>query len=50
MKAMINRTGIQGIVYQHTLEVKTVKSTDSANFGKEFIGGQIDIVVDDEIV
>lgn len=48
MKKCINRVTIEGYVYQHTLAIKTVQNKDSDNFGKEFINGQIDIVVDDE--
>ena len=48
MKKCINKVAIEGYIYQHTLAVKTVQSKDSDNFGKEFINGQIDIVVDDE--
>lgn len=48
MKKCINKVVLEGYIYQHTLAVKTVQSKDSANFGKEFINGQIDIVVDDE--
>lgn len=48
MKKCINKVTIEGYVYQHTLAIKTVQSKDSDNFGKEFINGQIDIVVDEE--
>ena len=48
MKKCLNRVTLEGYIYQHTLEVKTVQNQASENFGKEFINGQIDIVVDDE--
>jgi hypothetical protein len=48
MKKCLNKVSIEGYIYQHTLAVKTVQNQASENFGKEFINGQIDIVVDDE--
>ena len=48
MKKCLNRVSLEGYVYQHTLAVKTVQNQASENFGKEFINGQIDIVVDNE--
>lgn len=48
MKKCLNKVVLEGYVYQHTLAIKTVQNKDSDNFGKEFINGQIDIVVDDE--
>ena len=48
MRKCINKVIIEGYVYQHTLAVKTVQNQTSENFGKEFINGQIDIVVDEE--
>ena len=48
MKKCLNKVILEGYVYQHTLAIKTVQNKDSDNFGKEFINGQIDIVVDDE--
>lgn len=48
MRKCINKVTLEGYVYQHTLAIKTVQNKESANFGKEFINGQIDIVVDDE--
>lgn len=46
-KSMINTEHIEGRVYDHSLEVKTVKDQSSANFGKEFIAGQLEIATDD---
>lgn len=48
MKKMINTERIEGRVYQHSLAVKTVSNQASANYGKEFIGGEIEIAVDEE--
>ena len=48
MKKCINKVTLEGYIYQHTLAIKTVQNQTSENFGKEFINGQIDIVVDDE--
>lgn len=48
MKKCINKVTIEGYVYQHALAVKTVANTESANYGKEFINGTLDIAVDDE--
>lgn len=47
-KDFINREFIEGRLYQHNLVVKTVKNEQSANFGKEFISGTIDIATDEE--
>ena len=48
MKKIINSERIEGRVYQHNLELKTVQNKDSANFGKEFISGTLDIATDEE--
>ena len=48
MKKCINKVNIEGYVYQHSLTIKTVQNKESDNFGKEFINGQIDVVVDEE--
>lgn len=48
MKAMINRTGIQGIVYQHTLELKK-SGPNSANPGTEYITGNLEVATDNAI-
>lgn len=47
MRKNINTETIVGRVYQHSLEVKTVKNEASANFGKEYIAGTIDIAIDE---
>lgn len=48
MKKMINNEKIEGRLYQHNLELKTVQNQASKNFGKAFIAGTIDIAVDEE--
>ena len=44
----INSEFIEGRLYQHNLELKTVQNKDSANFGKEFITGTVDIATDED--
>lgn len=48
MRKALNQEHIEGRVYQHELAIKTVQNQQSANFGKEFINGNIDIAVDEE--
>lgn len=45
---MINICTIEGKIYQHKLAIKQVQNKDSANFGKDFIGGTLDIATDDD--
>lgn len=47
MRKAINTERIEGRVYQHSLVVKTVANQTSANFGKEFITGEIEVAVDE---
>lgn len=47
MKKMINKEHIEGRIYQHNLIKKTVQNKASANFGKEFISGTIEVAVDE---
>ena len=47
-KNLTNSEFIEGRLYQHNLTLKTVKNEQSANFGKEFISGTIDIATDEE--
>ena len=47
MKKMINTERIIGRIYQHNLVKKTVQNQASANFGKEFISGNLEIAVDE---
>ena len=46
MKNMINKSHIEGLLYQHTLEVKT-SGPNSAKPGTVFISGNVDIATDD---
>lgn len=48
MKKMINSEKVEGRIYQHNLIKKTVQNSASANFGKEFISGNLEIAVDEE--
>lgn len=48
MRKNINTEHIEGRVYQHTLELKTVKNEASPNFGKEFIQGTVEVAVDED--
>jgi len=43
----LNREHIEGRVYEHELEIKTVQNKDSANFGKDFISGTIDVATNE---
>ena len=47
MRKNINIAHVEGRIYQHNLELKTVKNTQSANYGKQFINGKLEIAVDD---
>lgn len=46
MKVMINKTHIEGILYEHDLELKT-SGPNSKNPGTEFISGTVSIATDD---
>lgn len=48
MKKCVNQEHIEGRVYEHDLKIKTVQNQQSANFGKEFINGSLDICTDEE--
>ena len=48
MKKMLNSEHIEGRVYSHNLALKKVQNKESENFGKDFIGGSLDIATDDE--
>ena len=48
MRKAINIEHIEGRIYQHDLTVKTVQNQQSANFGKEFIAGNLEVAVDEE--
>lgn len=47
MRKNVNSVRLEGKLYQSELELKTVKDTTSANFGKEFIQGVIHIATDE---
>ena len=47
MRKNVNNVHVEGRIYQHDLEIKTVKNQQSANFGKSYIGGTIEVAVDD---
>ena len=48
MRKAINTQHIEGRIYQHDLTLKTVQNQSSANFGKEFIAGNLEIATDEE--
>lgn len=48
MKKNINAENIEGRVYQHNLEERTVENQQSENFGKKYIRGSVDVAVDEE--
>ena len=48
MRKTINREHVEGRVYEHNLAIKKVQNTESANYGKEFIGGTLDIATDED--
>ena len=48
MRKAINNEKIEGRIYQHNLTIKKVQNQTSANYGKEFISGNLEIAVDEE--
>lgn len=48
MRKNINTEHIEGRIYQHTLELKTVQNKESANYGTQYINGTIEVAVDEE--
>ena len=48
MRKAINKAHIEGRIYDHSLEIKTVQNESSKNYGKEYIGGKLDVATDDE--
>lgn len=48
MKKIYNKETIAGRVYEHNLAIKKVQNTDSENYGKDFIGGTLDIATDED--
>lgn len=49
MKKMINRTHIEGLLYQHSLELKT-SGDNSKNPGTKFITGTVEIATDNAML
>ena len=49
MKAVVNKSHIEGYIYEHTLESK-VSGPNSKNPGTEFISGTISIATDEDIL
>ena len=47
-KVVLNKEHIEGRVYDHNLAIKTVQNAESKNYGKEFIGGTLDIATDED--
>jgi len=47
MRPNVNQEQIEGRIYQHNLQTKTVANEKSANFGKVFINGTIDVATDE---
>lgn len=48
MRKTINKEHVEGYIQEHNLEIKTVQNTESANYGKEFIRGSLDIATSDD--
>lgn len=49
MRKNYNQLNIEGKIYQSDLSIRTVQNTDSANFGKEYIAGTIDVATSPEL-
>lgn len=47
-KKLVNTEKIQGYLYDSKLEKKVVKNEQSANFGKEYIAGSIDVATSED--
>ncbi len=50
MRKNLNQEHIEGYVYSHDLVVKQVANTESANYGKDFISGNIEVAVDNDLL
>ena len=50
MRRNTNQEHIEGYVYSHDLVIKTVQNSESANYGKEFISGNVEVAVDDALL
>lgn len=50
MKFKENREKIEGRIYQFDLSIKTVQNESSKNYGTEFISGNLEVAVDEDIL
>ena len=50
MRKPQNAERIVGRIYQHDLSVKTVQNHESANYGNEFIAGNLEVATDDAML
>ena len=48
MRKPQNTERVEGRIYQHDLAIKQVQNKESANFGKDFISGNLEVATDDE--
>lgn len=48
MRRAINNENVEGRVYQHNLVIKQVSNKESANYGKDFISGTIEVATDED--
>lgn len=48
MRKNTNQEVIEGYIYQQDLQIKKVENKDSANYGKDYISGTIEVATDDE--
>lgn len=48
IKKTRNNVYVEGRVYQHDLKIKTVQNEKSANYGKEFIAGDLSVATDED--
>ena len=47
-KSFFNTEFLEGRLFQHDLQMNQVQNKESANYGKDFISGTIDIATDEE--
>lgn len=47
MRKNVNQINLEGLLYEHNLEMRTVQNEQSENFGKDFIKGTVSIATDD---
>lgn len=48
MRKIVNTVHEEGRLYEHDLALKTVQNKESANYGKPFIAGTLDLATDDD--